>query len=79
MEPWAGFGEGSMPQVTLSCPEGCLGGSVVKSCSEGIAVDEAAGADAGRMGARKPHWLGFQLLVSMDDCERWLSPQILKE
>ena len=46
MEPWAGFGEGSMPQVTLSCPEGCLGGSVVKSCSEGIAVDEAAGADA---------------------------------
>lgn len=65
--------------MTLSCPEGCLGGSAVKSCSEGIAVDEAAGANAGRMGARKPHCLGFQLLVIRDDCEHRLSPQILKE
>ena len=56
----------------------CLGGSAVKSCSEGVAVDEAAGAAAG-MGAGKPHWLGFQLLVIRDDCERWLSPQLLKE
>ena len=42
-------------------------------------MDEAAGANTGRMGARKRHWLGFQLLVIRDDCERRLSPQILKE
>lgn len=58
-----------MPKVTSSCPEGCLGVQLLD-----LVRGVGAGADAWRMGARKPHLLDLGLLGVGEDYELQLCP-----